>query len=151
MNTRKRFETPCDLEEQAKAETMLETMWGVEVRRLPMVYRLDVALVREFGQVIAWAEFKRRNHAYGEYKTYIVSLDKWMSGVALSRSTGLPAYLVVSYQDGKTVWTTMTQEPPVGCHVAWGGRTVQKRDDQDEEPVIHIPIGLFYDITRMPG
>jgi hypothetical protein len=64
-----------------------------------MSYQLDYALLRE-GNICALCEIKVRNVVSDHYGTLIISASKRLAGLQYSKMLGVPALLIVKYEDG---------------------------------------------------
>ena len=113
--------------------------FGGEKAKLPVQYRIDWGVVQDKG-VVAWAECKRRYHGRGKYPTLLLSLKKYMSGIALARHTNKPFVIVVEWDDG-VFWskTGPTHD------IRMGGRS-DRGDWQDQEPCVFIPTSNFKEV-----
>ena len=127
------YESPDNREAEEAIAHAIKLTWKCMVKKLPIRYEIDFALVRE--EVVALAEIKRRYHRFGEYETYMISLGK----VAKANSLTLPCFVVVGWNDC-IKWASLTNETP--SKIEWGGRT-DRKDWQDEEPCAHYPIEIF--------
>lgn len=113
---------------------------GCKARKLPIRYALDYGLFQD--KLIGFAEVKCRTvgfEAIHRMGGYMLSLGKWMSARTLYEMTGAPFFLAVSTPDG--TFAARFDEFPVFT-VSLGGRT-DRRDWQDMEPVVMIPVWHF--------
>lgn len=132
---RPRYERPRDLtNEQRVAARMKER--GIELRKLPISYRLDFAMFRD-GKLRGFAEVKTRNNRHDTYPTLMISLGKVMAARQLAEVSETRSVLLVQYLDG-IYWCNFASP----FEVAMGGRW-DRGDDDDVEPVAHYPIEAF--------
>lgn len=104
---------------------------GLSVRKLPLAYEVDFAVLRG-ERVIGVAEVKVRGRAYD---TLMLSLHK-LQALRRFASTGLLAWVLVSVPAGLYARRIDPDEP---LDVRWGGR-LDRGDWQDMEPVAHLPM-----------
>lgn len=132
---RPRYERPRDLVNERKvAERMAQR--GIELRKLPISYRLDFAMFRD-GKLRGFAEVKTRNNRHDTYPTLMISLGKVMAARQLAEVSETRSVLLVQYLDG-LYWCNFASP----FEVAMGGRW-DRGDDDDVEPVAHFPIEAF--------
>jgi len=132
---RPRYERPRDLVNERKvAERMAQR--GIELRKLPISYRLDFAMFRD-GKLRGFAEVKTRNNRHDSYPTLMISLGKVMAARQLAEVSDTRSVLLVQYLDG-LYWCNFASP----FEVAMGGRW-DRGDDDDVEPVAHFPIEAF--------
>lgn len=132
---RPRYERPRDLtNEQRVAARMKER--GIELRKMPISYRLDFAMFRD-GKLRGFAEVKTRNNRHDTYPTLMISLGKVMAARQLAEVSETRSVLLVQYLDG-IYWCNFASP----FEVAMGGRW-DRADDDDVEPVAHFPIEAF--------
>jgi len=132
---RPRYERPRDLtNEQRVAARMKER--GIELRKMPISYRLDFAMFRD-GKLRGFAEVKTRNNRHDTYPTLMISLGKVMAARQLAEVSETRSVLLVQYLDG-IYWCNFATP----FEVAMGGRW-DRGDDDDVEPVAHYPIEAF--------
>jgi len=132
---RPRYERPRDLtNEQRVAARMKER--GIELRKMPISYRLDFAMFRD-GKLRGFAEVKTRNNRHDTYPTLMISLGKVMAARQLAEVSETRSVLLVQYLDG-IYWCNFASP----FEVAMGGRW-DRGDDDDVEPVAHYPIEAF--------
>jgi hypothetical protein len=109
---------------------------GIELRKLPISYRLDFAMFRD-GKLRGFAEVKTRNNRHDSYPTLIISLGKVMAARQLAEVSETRSVLLVQYLDG-LYWCNFATP----FEVTMGGRW-DRGDDDDVEPVAHFPIEAF--------
>ena len=133
------YETNLDIEAEEWVARKMSERWKCDRwERNPSKYPIDISFMR--GDVIVgFAEIKCRNVRRADFKTYIISADKIMSGRNLAAATKVPCMLVVCWQDD-IGWLDMNKAEPV--FVGYGGR-LDRGDPQDVEPVIHYEISQF--------
>lgn len=132
---RPRYERPRDLVNERKvAERMAQR--GIELRKLPISYRLDFAMFRD-GKLRGFAEVKTRNNRHDSYPTLMISLGKVMAARQLAEVSETRSVLLVQYLDG-LYWCNFASP----FEVAMGGRW-DRGDDDDVEPVAHFPSEAF--------
>jgi|TARA_R110002096_G_scaffold288341_1_gene482085 hypothetical protein len=133
------YETKSDLNREFNCVERLMSAWNCNARKLPISYQLDYLFERN-NKPSGWCEIKCRNHTSTTYPTLILSYAKIERGIQFSERTGLPFIVVASMQDGD-FWYLHNDNDQLPMR--WGGRTKNVRDNQDSEPVVHIPMGLF--------
>ena len=135
------YETEKDRKMEQAIINELSDAWKIFYQKLPIKHRLDFALLDDKRVVIAWAEVKRRENDSTTYDTYMLSLDKYMSGMKLFKLTGLPFYLVVKFSDG-LYYCEVSLLSYAQLTISFGGRT-DRADLQDVEPCIYFDSNLF--------
>ena len=133
-------------EEEYKFKRDIELVSHVDLERLPITYHFDYGVIRYGNEVEAWIELKNRSFTSYQYPDSLINLSKWMKGLELYESTGIPSILGVRYTDIDLYYTFDKQDLVKGhIKVKWGARTKKTRDWQDIGPAVHIPISLFTD------
>ena len=135
------YETEKDRKMEQAIINELSDAWKIFYQKLPIKHRLDFALLDDKKAVIAWAEVKRRDNDSTTYDTYMLSLDKYMSGMKLFKLTGLPFYMVVKFSDG-LYYCEVSLLSYAQLNISFGGRT-DRGDSQDVEPCIYFDSNLF--------
>ena len=135
------YETEKDRKMEQAIINELSDAWKIFYQKLPIKHRLDFALLDDKKGVIAWAEVKRRDNDSTTYDTYMLSLDKYMSGMKLFKLTGLPFYMVVKFSDG-LYYCEVSLLSYAQLNISFGGRT-DRGDSQDVEPCIYFDSNLF--------
>jgi hypothetical protein len=102
----------------------------------PMSYRVDFSLIRE-GDIVAFAEVKRRYHTFGKYPTFMLSLAKYIAACEMARMTSTTALVIVQWDD-----VTGYALFPCEFTLAIGGRD-DRGDGQDKEPCIYVALKHF--------
>lgn len=138
------YESERDRINEDRIARRIEKAWSMELKKMPVSYKLDFAAIRD-KVIVGWLEVKRRK-IRREWRSVMLSVSKWKAGCVLSSSTGVGwAFVVENSLDGKLWWCDcsdmMEEEEPL--RIEWGGRTRSTRDSADVEPVIHIPTKLF--------
>jgi hypothetical protein len=145
---RPRYETTDHKLSERKIYERLEKAWKRQIFSNPSSYGIDAAVCLR-GEVEAWMEVKCRNGKSDLYDTYYIAASKWRSGVAMAQITGIPYLLVMHWSgDDRIMICKVKPDTPqlasgFKIQVRWGGRTVQKRDPADIEPMVHIPRQAF--------
>lgn len=133
---RPRYETQGDLDNEMNVEGLLADMWGCEIRKLPVRYTVDWAVIRN-DRLKAYAEFKQRRHPSTKYMTFMLSHLKWCEGRKLADEAGVPFLVIVRFEDG-----LFYHQAKSACEIGWGGRA-DRGDSQDMETVVYIPCSQF--------
>ena len=133
---RPRYETEFDISNEQKVSEVMASEWNCQLHKLPISYRLDFLLTRG-GMAKAVVEVKARNNAHNKYSTLLLSLSKWNHGIEFKTHNNLEFILVAKFTDGIYYYVYSDEDE---FEIKWGGRTVNKRDSADIEPVVHIPI-----------
>lgn len=123
--------------ERAAMERLFEGT-GRTVRKLPIRYGIDFAVIRD-GQIVSWAEVKCRYNSSALYPTLMISAAKIWTGINLSKDTLKPFFIVAEWTDG--IGFLKVTDVSV-FELGFGGRT-DRDDEQDVEPVYFIPIDMF--------
>jgi len=139
--TRPMYETPADRGRELIALKAIESFSRKRGVKLPITYRVDFAM-EDRGEISSWIEVKCRNNTRNQYPTLSISLNKLMAGVALEERTKKPFFLVVHWEDFLGYIRINTLE---GFKITMGGRT-DRGDEQDKEPVVHIPVEQFKEL-----
>lgn len=139
---RQLYETKQDISEELTiAERCLKSWDIVNYHKLPISYYVDFALCRK-KKVVAVLEIKNRKHTPDTFPTLYFSLNKWLHGKRYKDEMNIEFVLAVGFSDGSIWHFTYDPKAENDFEVTWGGRN-KKRDSQDQEPVIHIPVSLF--------
>lgn len=143
MSSRRPFyETRKDLQKEISA------LRKIAVRttpvKLPLRYEIDFAMV-DGDKICAFAEVKCRTNPFGQYPTLMISAAKLISGITLSGMTGCPFWLIVQWTDkiGALEIDSLSR-----FTMGIGGRW-DRGDEQDIEPVVHIPTSAFKILTTI--
>jgi len=136
------YESENDLRNERQIIGGLNRLWHTQATKLPRTYGLDYTLTRG-GRVTAFVEIKCRTIPSWTYETYMISLAKVLRAKGLGNSVGVPALLVVRWNDV----VGYIDLRPIALDVQVGGRT-DRGDAQDIEPVCMIPIKDFTHCMR---
>ena len=139
MNTRPKYETSEDLNNEGSIINHVSNLWNVNFSKLPLSYKLDYAMYRN-NSLMGFCEIKRRKYRRSDFETYIISLDKVIKANQLSNITNTKSILLVSWLDGMG-WISLNED--FSCKR--GGRN-DRNDWQDVEPVCHFKISKFKDV-----
>jgi hypothetical protein len=126
---------------EAELKRYIEARWSCQLKKMPIFYQVDFAAVRG-DRIFAWAEVKCRSHSIERFPTIILSASKWLKLIEFYRSTPHQSFFIVGFTD--TVRYVKVSDVLLDVEYKWGGRTVQKRDKDDEEPIIHLPVDLMF-------
>lgn len=135
------YETEADLRNEREIISALNEHWQTKSTKLPRSYGLDYTLTRA-GQVTAFVEIKCRTVPLWQYDTYMISLAKVLKAKSLGSNVGVPALLVVRWND----MVGYIDLRSIDLDVQVGGRT-DRGDAQDIEPVCMIPVEQFTRIS----
>ena len=150
---RKTYETKEDRSKEQNIVNYIQKCIGSEIvitPSLPYSYNLDRALIKN-GDIRAWLEIKVQNYNL-EYYTlpeYWLSLRKANEGVQWSRITDRPFYLIVKFSDVGIMFSMITLECLRSYRIDYGGRTITRRDAEDQELILHIPVDRFSKIRNL--
>jgi len=136
------YETRGDIANEERALRAIESRAKKRGVKLPMSYRMDYAMITEQKEITSWIEVKTRKHNKGRYETLAIGLNKLMAGIALEERTKLPFFLIIAWDDFIGYIRISSLE---GFKIAMGGRT-DRDDDQDQEPMVHIPVEQFKEL-----
>lgn len=128
------YESDADRRRERDAISLYCAKRRVSFAKLPMFYEVDFALLLR-GKVVGCAEVKIRS---ARYSTMILSLHKWLALCAWANA-GLQARVLVMWPSGLHLFRV---QPNVVRDITMGGR-VDRADDQDVEPVVHLPTSEF--------
>lgn len=148
------YETELDREHEQEIVEHVCKCFDVIAKKMPIRYEFDYALMKkpgmdtwdDFGakpRMVGILEIKRRLH---KYKTLILSQQKVATMQTYSGQFEMPAILVVAWPDEEPHYTILHQKRTATYRIEWGGR-IDRGDDQDEEPVIHIPVEHFQPVS----
>lgn len=136
---RRLYETPADRGREHSLSLLAAEKFNCTFQSLPPKSQLDFTLISG-GTVVGFAEVKCRRNPMTKYPTYMLSLEKVVKAHAIHDATGLPCFLIVGWTD-RWGWRSL-HERHDGDFCMYGGR-VDRKDDQDMEPVVHMPISSF--------
>lgn len=140
MGARPLYETQQDRDLEAQVAYTVAAGMGCIAERTPRSYQMDWLLMNK--TLRYFLEIKRRNVKHDEYPTLLLSAHKWDYGRGMAERFGVGFLLAIEYQDGIWIWDTKDIKP----NVKMGGR-MDRGDDQDMEPVVHLPIELLSKIN----
>jgi hypothetical protein len=129
--------------EQEIARLLVERWHLSDVLKLTMAYGLDFALVRNGGDVEAFAEIKDRDLAFGTGDGYYLSLYKALKARAINGTTGMPCLLVVRFRGG-SIWHAPFEGYTEGRLVKHG--RADRADCFDIEPCVVFPWPAFKEV-----
>jgi hypothetical protein len=142
---RQRHETEADLERERQAASKFSRRRKCVLHKLPIFYEIDY-LIEFQGLIRGVLEVKCRDfHSY-DYGTIFLSLHKYKALCEYGRLVGGTADLVVQLRD-KMLTANLLSYHPSSMRIAFGGRT-DREEPQDQEPVLHIPIDWFIEVTE---
>lgn len=149
---RQLFETSQHAEAEAAFVKTIMLAKKVKMHKLPISYRLDYLVSDSESRAIALAELKCRNNASNIYPTYAISLAKYDQGLRLTdhlchdlTSEPIRFLLFVRFTDKDMYYKhSPINSPEICCR--WGGRIWDARDEDDREPMVHIPMKFFKDL-----
>lgn len=146
MNTATRplYETQADLDNEKK---LLKLAYpDRDAIKLPRSYHADFWLPHKALPPVV-VECKQRSAAFREYDTYMISLAKFTNCRRLADAMGGFFDIVVGWGDGVvTVAQIRGPSKPFPFAIRPGGRA-DRNDPADFEPMVHINIGSFKEIT----
>ena len=139
------YETAADVVREREFADRLELGWGVDMRKLPVKYRLDFLALRG-GRAIAFAELKQRTIPASRYETYILGANKFAAARMYAKTFGLPAILAVRFTDADLCVELREDH---GRRLGFIDKHLSTRqDDADLEPVVHLPMEDFTGIDE---
>lgn len=132
------YENNATLEAERKAIMRYAKAWNYDVRKLPIRYNVDYAMLNQ-SSITAWAEIKCRNVDVNQYPTLMISAEKIWSGLRMSAISNIPFILIIEWLD---VLGALEVKKEHTLDVRIAGR--KDRDDwQDMEPMIFFPTNIF--------
>jgi hypothetical protein len=131
------YESSKDLATENEVAEALSKKTGYVFHKLKIAYHVDWLVMQENKPKYV-AEIKRRFNVKDQYPTLMLSLHKWMNGKQMSKEMNVDFVVIIKWDDG------------VFCHAAgdspviygFGGRK-DRNDDQDQEPMVFIPVDKF--------
>ena len=103
--------------------------------KMPEHMKIDYLIVKQDEtKQFAVVEIKRRRHNFGDFPDLMISTIKWNAGKAF-HDLGFKFFILIEYDDG-LYW--YCHDPSHTITIKEGGRTIQKRDEWDEEECAHI-------------
>jgi hypothetical protein len=138
--TRPLYESSEDRSREQEVAKLVEERWGVVAQKMPMRYEFDYMLMRSSpSRQVAIMEVKCR---LKKYDTLLISMQKVVTMQMYHQQFNVPAVLAVSWPNEEPMYTLLEPARTSKYEVEWGGRD-DRGDDQDKEPVIHIPVEHF--------
>ena len=132
------YETEENLKNETEAKARLEKLWGVELKKMPISYYIDFAVISPETQlIIGWAEYRRRAFVWGLYDTIMLSYNKFIHAKMLC----LKCKFIVETDDG--IYCAELTDPNLKFELKYAGRTINVRDAADQEPTIFIDRSCF--------
>lgn len=136
------YETQENLKNEAEAKAKLEKMWDVELKKMPISYYIDFAVIsKETQLIIGWAEYRRRAFVWGLYDTIMLSYNKFIHAKMLCAVKDLKCKFIVETDDG--IYSADLTDPNLKFELKYAGRTINVRDAADQEPTIFIDRSCF--------
>ena len=136
------YETKSQVAVETANGKKLAEAKGWTIHKLPRRMRLDwYCEAGEQCQAIVEHKFRTFDYEPEDGWDVMVSLDKMIAGIELAAYLDVPFYYMVDFNGGHLAWVQV--ESIASSWVKWGGRTRQKRDDQDAEPCLYIPQKVF--------
>ena len=132
---RKIYETQYDLDNEKSISEVIQSVCNLSLRKLSMKYFIDFIAFRN-KKAVAVVEVKKRNNNHDTYPTLILSLAKYNRGVEFFKVNGLKFIFAVQFNDGCFFYKYKDGDR---FAIELGGR-IDRKDAEDIEPVIHIPI-----------
>jgi len=127
------YETANDKQNESYAKAVLERH-GFTVFSFGQYSPCDFFI---FGQSCSYlAEYKRRNHNYGQYQTVIMPEKKLRKLLSMAEQLGSDVLYVVQFNDG--VYAAKIED----YYTTIGGRT-DRNDPRDIHKVAHIGVNYF--------
>ena len=139
---RQRYETKKDLDNEQRIAMRLGAKWDCRLVKTPSSYCVDRGALR-YGTIVSWIEIKKRNMAWGDYDTIMLSLGKALNAIQLSEITGAPFIFAVEDSSNEIRFAKIEKKDIAKWGVRHGGRTVNTRDVDDIEPIIEVPLARF--------
>lgn len=132
------YENEASKQDEERIAALCEREWECKFHKLPIKNRIDFALTTEDG-LIAYAEVKKRKNSVKTYKTWLISLDKWMHAKLIAESSnGVGMLFIVEFDEG-IFWF---RQDEVVYRVGVGGRT-DRKDEFDRELCVFVNVDQF--------
>jgi hypothetical protein len=135
------YEKAQDLENEKRAQAIVEAAWGAEVRKTQAHANWDWEIYKD-GKLLALGEVKKRNNAHDKYATYHIALDKVRRGMDASKARGVRFVIFVQFIDG--LYRIDTKAQPIH-HIEEGGR-FDRGDKFDVEQMAHYKVSQMKQI-----
>jgi hypothetical protein len=141
------YETEEDLiKEREIVERIIGDKFNIE--KLPLKLQADFGLFdKQTGKLRRWLEVRRRNISIDKWPTLYISLDKMLKIYELVNITGIPLSLLADWTDATGRFDINQGDKFDDFSITWDGRN-DMRDEQDKEPIMHIPIDRFTILGR---
>ena len=133
-------ESEANLSNEQQVKNDLEEKFGVELKKLPISYRMDFMAFRD-GKPSSVVEVKCRKTASSTtYPWFMLALGKWNAGIDYTIKNNLPFYLVGKYSDGIFFYRYNSSD---SVDIKWFNGRKDRNDPDDKEPCVYIPMELF--------
>ena len=139
---RQRYETVNHLAAETAFKKKIEAFRCATLIKSKGWARIDYGVYRR-ERLIAIAELKCRDCRSDEYPTLMISSQKFDFGREVSAKRGVPFCICIRWTDRDGIYR---DDPSNEWERKSGGRTVQTRDEWDEETCVYIPIVSFEEI-----
>lgn len=141
---RPRYETELDRDIARSLAGRLSLVWNLDPPfETPPLLEYDFALKKRGStRVAGFLEIKSRRYFSTDFDDYLIGADKFSSLVQLSRTTGLPAFLLFSFKDCAKIIEIGSREVSQEVGFEIGGRK-DREDPCDFTIVAKIPARLF--------
>jgi hypothetical protein len=137
------YENEASLEDEQRIAAVTEQTWECKFRKLPIKNRIDFALTTDDG-LMAYAEIKKRKNSIKAYKSWLISLDKWLHAKQIAEaSNGVPMIFIVEWDEG-IYW--MRQDEVI-FRVGVGGRS-DRKDELDKELCVFVNVDQFRPLLK---
>lgn len=147
---RRRHESPTDLKREKLVMEEFLNEFGGKGYKMPDSYILDFLHVIQGkkSQHMTTLEVKCRDIRFGQYPDLILSLSKWMA-IARYHTFGFNSLLVAGMLNGIYLFSYDREYTLDRLKVEFKGRTIQQRDKQDLEPIVHVDNKWFKKISDL--
>lgn len=132
------YENQSNRNDEISAQSRIEKWANCKLTKLQMRENIDWRAYRNDKQV-ALIEFKKRNNTRSKYPTYMVSHAKWLNGLRMSKTEGVPFILVIQWTDGLYYLSCKDTTP----HTLGSGGRWDRNDRHDVEKMIYLDTNLF--------
>jgi hypothetical protein len=140
------YETKQDKKNEREIARILEKRWKCRLEKLPIKYGFDYAALRG-ESVVCWIEIKCKKNSTDRYKSFLLSLDKWMVAKELLRYTDIPCILAVKFTD-KIMWRKFNMLEKF--HIGFLRYGIKGRNDpNDKQPSAFIPMEFFQEVNPL--
>ena len=121
-------------------------LWGMIAEKNPELHKIDFSLaIEKDDSIMGFVEAKCRNCNHDKYRTFFISLAKYIHACELTKFTGIPTFILVEWMDQ----TKYVKVPCMTADIRMGGR-IDRGNPDDHEPMIHIPITEFRPVEEVP-